>query len=198
MRLSLTSITRFLLRHILAVGAVVAVLVLIIGAYTIIVPRYRTVKELGGLNYNQKLETLKVQEEYLKDLQALRAELRTISNDDLARLDAVLPKGKDVPGIFRQMQAFAREASMELLSVSVADGAVIASTAEQATASNVHTLTVSVILGGQLNYTQLKNFLDVVSRQAPLLDLTAISHTPSSGSTPTSYSFSFRSYYLQQ
>ena len=198
MRFSLSTVTRYLSRHIFMVGVVVAVLVLIIGTYTVIVPRYRTVKELGGLNYNQKVEELRVQQEYLQELQQLRAELRTISNDDIARLEAVLPKGKDIPGIFRQMQAFAREADMDLLSVSVADGAPIASTEQTATSGGLHTATVSVVLGGQLNYGALKNFLNVVSQQAPLLELTAISHSPSSAATPTSYSFSFRSYYLQQ
>jgi hypothetical protein len=198
MRVNFSTISRFLQRHIFTVGIVVAALVLLGGYLAIVAPRLRTVKILGGLNYSQKVKTLETQQEYLDDLKALHASLQDVSYDDIARLDKVIPKGKDIPGIFRQMQAFATQAKMELMSVSVADGASLPPGPDGKGSSNLHTLSISVILAGVLDYNGTKAFLDIVSRQAPILDLTAISNSASTAAAASTYSFTFRSYYLSQ
>lgn len=196
MRFKLSTSIRFIQRHIFTVGLIVAALVLLFGYLFFVAPRLRTVKDLGGLNYNQKVENLKTQQQYLADLQTLHVRLQDISYTDIARLDKVVPKGKDIPGIFRQMQAFAGEANMELLSVAVSDGAALPPGTEGKGSANLHTLTVSVVLGGALDYQGLKDFLNIVSRQAPILDLTSITNSAAGASTPTTYNFTFRSYYL--
>lgn len=189
---------RFIQRHIFSVGIVMAALVLLVGYLAVIAPRLRTVKNLGGLHYSQKEKFLKTQNTYLADLNTLRMRLQDISYSDIARLDKVIPKGKDIPGIFRQMQAFAAEAKMELMSVSVSDGAALPPGADGKGSANLRTLTVSVVLAGALDYTGTKDFLEVVSRQAPILDLTAITNATAGNTSATTYSFSFRSYYVTQ
>ena len=198
MAFKLATISRFLLRHIRIVGIVVAVLVLLIGSVTLIVPRYRQANATRGINYSQKQATLQNQQAYLAKLQKLAEEVKGVSQDDIDRLDALVPRTKDIPGIFKQMQAFATQAGMQLLSVSVADGGILSSSGTAtSTSSTLKTLNISVVLNGALDYARLKTFLSVVSNQAPLLDLTAISHTSTdSTSTPTTYNFIFRSYYL--
>lgn len=196
MRLKLSASIRFIQRHIFTVGIIGAVLVLLVGYLAIVAPRLRSVKNLGGLNYNQKVKTLEVQKQYLADLETLHLRLQDISYSDIARLDKVIPKGKDIPGIFRQMQAFAAEARMELLSVSVSDGTPLPPGADGKGSTKLHTLSVSVVLGGALDYQGLKQFLDIVSRQAPILDLTAITNSAAGAAAPTTYSFAFRSYYM--
>jgi len=196
MRFSLATPIRFAKRHVLAFGIGAAALILVLGSLLFVVPRYREVHRLGGLSYVQTQKQVDAQKTYLEELRGLRDQLSAISPDDIDRLDLIVPRGKDVPGVFKQMQAFAREAGMNLLSVSVSDGgSVIGATG---TSGNLRSLTVSVILAGALDYPGLKNFLAVVSRQAPLLDLTAISHSPGSSSAPTSYNFSFRSYFFEK
>lgn len=195
MKLPIAATFQFLRRHVLTVGVIVAVIVLVVGTLSFVLPRYQQVQALGGLNYNQKLDQLNAQKEYLKNLQELRTKVQGLSRDDIQRLDAVVPKGKDIPGIFKQMQSFAREIGMELLSISVTDGGVV-SAPETVTTSKVRSLTIAVVLGGQLDYVGLKNFLSVVSRQAPLLDLTNVTYGGSTTTTSTTYNFSFRSYYL--
>ncbi|MEK7570036.1 MAG: hypothetical protein AAB515_01145 [Patescibacteria group bacterium] len=194
MRISLTSLTHFVERHVLVFGIGVSALVLIIGGFLFVAPRVKEVRALGGLDYTQKQAQLAAQQSYLEQLRGLRDEVNAVSPDDIARLNAIVPRGRDVPGIFRQMQAFAKDANMDLSSVAVSDGG---SAAGSASVGGLRTVTVSVILSGALDYNGLKNFLNVVSRQAPLLDLTSISHSPSSSSQPNSYSFSFRSYYFE-
>lgn len=198
MHLRLLSIIRFIQRHIFTVGIIVSALVLLFGYLFFVAPRLKTVKTLGGLNYNQKVKVLAAQQKYLEDLKTLHLRLQDISYDDIARLDKVIPRGKDIPGIFRQMQAFAAEAKMELMSVSVTDGAVLPPGPDGKGSTNLHTLTVSVVLAGALDYQGLKQFLDTVSRQAPILDLTAISNTAAGATSATAYSFAFRSYYMNQ
>jgi hypothetical protein len=196
MRFSPATILHFFRQHVLTLGVVVAVLVLVIGTFTIVLPRYRTVQALGGLNYNQKVSQLEAQRAYLSDLQQLRDNVQALSQEDIQRLDAVVPKGKDIPGIFKQMQGFAREAGMDLLSISVSEGSTVAPSGSAAT-SKIRSLSISAVLGGQLDYARLKNFLNVTSRQAPLLDLTAVTYSGSTTTTTaTTYTFSFRSYYL--
>ena len=198
MHFKLSASIRFIQRHIFAVGIIVAGLVILFGYLFFVAPRLRNVKNLGGLSYNQKVKTLETQKKYRDDLQTLHIRLQDISYTDIARLNKVIPKGKDIPGIFRQMQAFAVEAKMELLSVAVSDGAALPAGSDGKGSANLRTLTVSVVLGGALDYQSLKEFLNTVSRQAPILDLTAISNSAAGSATPTTYSFSFRSYYVTQ
>lgn len=196
MRLQISSGIRFIQRHIFTAGIIVAALVLLFGYVFAIAPRLRTVKNVGGLNYSQKVKTLEAQQKYLDELKTLHVRLQDISYNDIARLDKVIPKGKDIPGIFRQMQAFAAEAKMELLSVSVSDGAPLPPGPDGKGSTKLNTLTVSVVLGGALDYQGLKEFLNVISRQAPILDLTAIANSAAGSSSPTTYTFAFRSYYM--
>ncbi len=201
MTLSLLPLLRFFQRHLVIIGFVVSLLILIIGLFSFILPRYTAVQELGGLNYNQKLAELESKESYLQDLRGLRANLNLVTPEDLERVELIVPEGKDIPGIFSQMQQFAKEAKMELLSVAVNEGGAVStaptSSGVAGASSKLRTVNVSVVLGGALNYEGLKNFLNVVSRQAPILDLTAISYAPGAGASAASYKFSFRSYYLE-
>ena len=195
MKFSFAKMLRFAERHVLAFGIGLAVLLLVVGGFIFVMPRVQDVQARGGLDYQQKQRQYDAQSKYLQDLNALRDQVNAISPDDIARLNAVVPRGKDIPGIFRQMQSFANDARMSLESVSVSDSG--AATAGSATGTGLRSLTVSVILSGSLDYDGTKNFLKVVARQAPLLDLTSISHSPASSSTASSYSFSFRSYYFE-
>lgn len=200
MKFSLHTAVRYVEKHIQAFGIGLAIAILVIGGVALVLPRVQQVQSLGGLDYTQKKRQYDAQLVYLDELRALRSEVNAVSPDDIARLDAVVPRKKDIPGIFRQMQSFATEANMSLQSVSVSDGggATATTTSPSATATGtLRTITVSVVLAGSLDYTGLKNFLNVVSRQAPLLDLTAISHSPGQSSSASTYSFSFRSYYFE-
>ncbi|MEK7631768.1 MAG: hypothetical protein AAB445_02765 [Patescibacteria group bacterium] len=196
MHFSLRKPLHFVERHILVFGFAVAGLVLLIGSVAFVMPRVKQVQALGGLDYKQKQQQFEAQEKYLGELRALRDAVHAVSADDLARLNLVVPRGKDIPGIFRQMQAFAGEAKMSLESVAVSDGgaAVLGSASPT---GGLKAMTVSVILTGAMDYNGLKSFLNVVSRQAPLLDLTAISHSPATTAAASTYNFSFRSYYFE-
>jgi Tfp pilus assembly protein PilO len=200
MAFSTSSIIRFFQRHLVVIGIVTGIVLFVIGLIVIIIPQYQNVQKLGGLNYNQKQAQLEVVKQNLENLRQLRDGLNQVSPEDLERIYLIIPKGKDIPGIFNQMQQFANEAKMTLLSVAINEGAAIAPvtpTSTTGTLSKVKQLSVSVILGGALNYEATKNFLNVVSRQAPILDLTSISYTPNSAATASSYKFSFRSYYIE-
>ncbi len=198
MKFSLRSTTQYFSRHIVGVAIAVSILLLLSGTLWFVTPRIQEVNALGGLNYDQKVTARDALLSRLAALHTLENQLEAVSPQDIQKLDGVIAKGKDVPGIFRHMQAFADEANMTLLSVNVTDGAPLAAVGETATRSYVHTQTITVSLSGQLDYVGLKNFLATVSQQAPILDLTNISHTATSGATPTTYNFTFRSYYLRQ
>jgi hypothetical protein len=185
---------------------VIGIVLFVIGLFVFIIPQYQNIQKVGGLNYNQKQAQLEVAKQNLESLRQLRENLNQVSPEDLERVYLIIPKGKDIPGIFNQMQQFANEAKMNLLSVSINDGVTAGAatpTAAAATYSNIKQMTVSVILGGSLNYEATKNFLNVVSRQAPILDLKAITYTPSVSATPSAsaisstYKFSFRSFYIE-
>lgn len=178
-----------------AFGIALAAAIVVIGGLTLVLPRVQQVQARGGLDYVQKERQYKAQQTYEEELRALQKEVNAVSPDDIARLEAVVPRGKDIPSIFRQMQGFANEANMGLQSVSVSDATT--SSTSTTTAGTLRTLTVSVVLSGNLDYSGLKHFLNVVSRQAPLLDLTAITHSPGQANSVATYSFSFRSYYFE-
>lgn len=207
MAFSSSSIIRFFQRHLVIIGMVIGIVLFVIGLIVFIIPRYQNIQKLGGLDYNQKQVQLEAAKQNLENLHQLRDSLNQVSPEDLERIYLIIPKGKDIPGIFNQMQQFANEAKMSLLSVAVNEGTtaglVAPSAATNTTLTKVKQLTVSVVLGGSLNYEATKDFLNVVSRQAPILDLTSISYTPSSSAIPnspaasSSYKFSFRSYFIE-
>jgi len=206
MKFSFYPMIRFFQRHLVVIGMVIGIILFVIGLIVFIVPQYQNIQKLGGLDYNQKQAQLEVAKQNLENLHQLRDSLNLVSPEDLERVYLIIPKSVDIPGIFNQMQQFADEAKMTLISVAVNEGgatAPVTPTSTTTTLSNIKQITVSVILSGTLNYEATKNFLNVVSRQAPILDLTSISYTPSSTAMPSSpttassYKFSFRSYYIE-
>lgn len=202
MKFDSKKITIFLSQHLLGIGIAVGILILIFGMLWFVIPQYREAKQLGGLDYSHKKSQLESDKDYLNKLLALRKGLNSIPQENIERISLIIPKGKDIPGIFKQMEKFAKEVNMSLLSVSVADGGVVTSSsgsgsATGASVSKIKTLSISVVLGGSMNYPLMKNFLLTLSRQAPLLDLTSITYSPNTAAAPTSYNFSFRSYYFE-
>jgi hypothetical protein len=198
MKLNLKKISSFFLSHLQTFGYILGFIILVVGVVAFVVPQYNNVQKLGGINYSQKKSILESENAYLKKLQDLRSSLNNVPQADIDRLSLIIPKGKDIPGIFKQMEKFAKAVDMKLLSVSVADGGLLSSSITNNTIpSKVHTLQISVSLEGTLNYKLMKNFLTQLSKQAPVLDMNNISYTAQSGAAPTSYSFVFHSYYIE-
>ncbi|RJO59358.1 hypothetical protein C4546_02565 [Candidatus Parcubacteria bacterium] len=202
MKFNPAKILNFFSQHLFGLGIALGVAILFLGFVWFVIPQYREAKELGGLNYTQKQNQLEADQAYSEKLKALRQDLNSIPQENIDRIALVIPKGKDVPGIFKQMEKFADAVNMSLMSVAVSDGGVIttASPSESVAAASgpqIRTLSIAVTLGGSLNYPRMKGFLSTLSKQAPILDLTSITYSPSTSAAPTSYSFSFRSYYFE-
>jgi len=196
MKFNSKNIFNFVTRNIQVVGIILGVIILILGTLWFVVPQYKKVKTLGGLNYTQKQNTLASDQQYLKKLQDLRDNLNDVPQENVDRLSLILPKGKDIPGIFKQMEAFAKAVKMDLQSVAVSDGGILITPGSVQNTNQVKSLSISVVLSGYLNYQGLKTFLNTLSNQAPLLDLVNISYTQSLTPVESNYNFTFRSYYI--
>ncbi|MFA6588009.1 MAG: hypothetical protein WCT08_02985 [Patescibacteria group bacterium] len=200
MRISLKKITSFIAEHLSIIGKIVAFIILIIGILFLVVPQYQKARGLAGVDYTYKKTQLENETQYRDSLFELRNSLNKIPQEDIDRISLIIPKGKDIPGIFKQMEGFAKSVGMTLQSVSISDGGLATGSTASAAAGNasqVKTLSISVVLGGSMNYSRMKDFLNTLAKQAPILDLTSISYSPATSAVPTTYSFSFRSYYFQ-
>lgn len=192
-----------------------AIVFLIVGAgFTLIVnPAFKQVRQIDVLKANLKQQEYEEKQQLLSQLKKLRDDYAKVDFNDINRLATVLPKGFDAQRIYQQIQQFAKSSGVNVTSiafsnVSVISGSQISSatpttgttksgttqTTSQAAGPQVQKITISIGISGADTYTTLKQFVTLLSEQAPLLDLSSLTFPgQSSGGL-----FVVDSYFLQE
>lgn len=192
-----------------------AVIILVVGGYFILLPKYRQV----SANSLQVSAALKKEEskriDYLKNLKELISNHKKINQQEVGKLKTLLPANKDLPGLFVQLQGLAEENNFLLSSVNInemPDGsgtkaekikieeegttAASASGQKKAVSGAIKKLSVNINLVGNkvTGYEAFKSFLSALEQNLRLFDIEAIYFTPQS----PKYSLTLFTYYLPQ
>ncbi|OGY43322.1 MAG: hypothetical protein A3J62_00375 [Candidatus Buchananbacteria bacterium RIFCSPHIGHO2_02_FULL_38_8] len=166
--------SQFLIRYYKLVITLLVVLIGV-GGYYLLEPKYQAVTAEGRYKLDLLREEKQNRTSYLRDLKILMENYNEISQDEVERLNQVLPNEKDIPGLFVQLQALAEEQGFILTSVNISQAA----SAKDAISDKIKRLNVSLNLIGR-DYDSLKEFLDLIEYNLRLFDVNAVYFSPDS------------------
>ena len=192
--------------------ALIVVAVIGVGYKYFIEPLQRDINEGGSVSLVAKNAQLKELTAYLGKMKNMSDQYRSYSESKIKTLMSILPREKDIPGLFVQMQEIAKKNNFLLGSIAFSDAEssldakgekenVNAQNNENADAQNsaqsisgIKEMNVSFIISGG-NYDNLKSFLSDIEKNLRLFDIYDINF----GSTKEGpYSMNLRTYYLSQ
>lgn len=171
----------------------VVILLFVSSYYFIFEPQYIQLSQGGEYN----LQTLKIElaekQKYFQDLKALINNYKKIDEQDLEKLEKLLPYEKDIAGLFVQMQNLAQSNNLLISDLSINDAA---SDTLSPNLANVKKLNISLNLIGATDdsYEEVKKFLKSLEENLRLFDVVGVYFAPKS---PT-YSLNILTYYLAE
>lgn len=187
---TLIIINRFYI--IIAVFLVIAILIL---SYLLTFNKeYNKIKSLGTVDYQKKINELESKKSNLAQIEKVYDSYKKISQEEIEKLSIMLPPEKDVPSLFIEMEALAKESGLALNSIDVAQAGAVSITAGVAEGSatlNMKKLNINLKIQGIDSYDRLKLFLGNVEKSIRILDLNSLSYSPAQDS----YSISLVTYY---
>lgn len=187
---TLIIINRFYI--IIAVFLVIAILTL--GYLLTFNKEYNKIKSLGTVDYQKKINELESKKSNLAQIEKVYDSYKKISQEEIKKLSIMLPPEKDVPSLFIEMEALARESGLALNSIDVAQAGAVSITAGLAEGSatlNIKKLNINLKIQGIDSYDRLKLFLGNVEKSIRILDLNSLSYSPAQDS----YGISLVTYY---
>jgi len=194
----------------------VFVLVLAVGLFWLVYPKYQSLKQQTSKSLPDKIEELRVLEDYaakIKELEQAIANWQTKNRQQVQTLEQVLPDTPKVPELIAQFDALARESGFLVNSFDFAESeATLANAAVVLDAprpkakvkktglehikldKDIRLVNITLNLTGG-DYLSFKKFLDRLEKNMRLLDVVSIDFS-SSLAQGTDYNIALRTYYL--
>ncbi len=178
-----------------AVVLVIFVLIILLVGYLLFIKNtVSAIKNIGLVDIKNKQAELFASKETLLRLQALKNRYDEITADELDQLAAFLPGQEDIPYLVLKIKKFIEDMGLKLDSLDVGPLTtdMIQKKSDQASSEkSLNKLTISLSIRGLDSYAGLKTFLEELSGNQPLLELTSISYSPDKDS----YSLNLSTYY---
>ncbi|MBI3290685.1 hypothetical protein HYZ76_00215 [Candidatus Falkowbacteria bacterium] len=169
------------------------ILVIFLSYYFVLAPKYREVGSGGSYNIQTLKQEVEKRKEIISELDELMLIYKRISQSEVMKLENILPKKSDIPGIFVQIEELARENDTFLAGITIneAPGAVRPKFEfEQISKLNI---TLSLIGNSEDSYGDVKKFLEALERSLRLFDVDAVYFTPGG----LEYSVNLVAYYYE-
>lgn len=174
------------------------VIIVLFGGYQLFIKDiFGQIQKLGSEGMKAKQQELSVKKETVIRWQALSDKYEQITSAEMKQLSSILPHEADIPYLVIELKNFIQKNKLVLdaldagpLSVTTGGNAVV-TTVPPAVAPTVKKLNISLSIHKLDSYAGLKTFLDELSKNLPVLELTSISYSPGSDS----YSLNLTTYY---
>ncbi|MBU0598426.1 type 4a pilus biogenesis protein PilO [Patescibacteria group bacterium] len=156
------------------------------------------IQEIGVVDLEGRKQTLVQKNKILEELDDLEKKYNDVTYQELKRLYNFLPQQSEIPYIILEIQKFVKENELELIdistgplggNVSVSNTIPIDSAADSG--SSINRLSITVTVGGIDTYQKIKEFLDNMSVNLPLLELNSFSYSPAT----SAYSLNITTFY---
>lgn len=197
-------ITRFINIYFIYVSVAVVVIIFLAGYLFLIQAKIAKIKDLGGVNYEQKLQERDLKKSNLKKLEQAKKDFEQIDVKEIEKFSSILPHQNDIPALLVKMDNFAKDLGLSLTSIDITEksAAVLPATPTEgsnktgqvfAATGTIKQVGITISVKGLYSYQDFKNFLDSVEKNMPLMDINSIAYVPNSDS----YSVNLTTYYLQ-
>ena len=202
--------------------SVVAIIVLT-GTFFFLYPKFSEIRKVGVFDLQRTQNQLELKQQIFATTKELAGVYDVLNQQDVKKLEAMLPKKQDIPNMFVQVEAIAESSGMKLQSVGFTDlgaanqtgrAAAAAPSDEETTAKNTNAtpptqtapttseprnilrkMGVTFSVSGENGYADLKGFLTNVESSVRMLDIQSFSYTTDSQGQ---YQINAITYYLQQ
>lgn len=169
---------------------VIVLVVLGAGYYFFIQEKVAEIQQVGTVDLDGKLNTKNIIQKNLDKLEELNEKKSQISQTSLDKLSKVLPKKSEIPFLMIELENFIEDNGLVLNSLDI--GPLTGDDADNPVASNtVNELKITLSFSGIESYLQLKNFLQIMSEQLPLIELSSLNYND----TISGYSLNLTTYY---
>lgn len=200
--------------------SIVAIIVLF-GTFFFLLPKFSEIRKVGVFDLQRTQDQLDLKQQVFETTKELANIYDVLNQQDIKKLEAMLPKKQDIPNMFVQVEAIAEASGMNLDSVGFTDlgtanqagrTTAAATTSEDTENTNaaatppttpssveprnpLRKMSVTFSVSGDNGYTALKGFLTNVESSVRMLDIQSLSYSPDSQGQ---YQINAITYYIQQ
>lgn len=180
-------------KYYVAIVILLVLFTLATGYFFIVKDRVAEIQEVGLVDLQSALDTLSGKEKILFELEQLHEKYSRITEDQIQQLSRILPQQSEIPYLVIEIKNFIKENDLFLNSIDVESLKLSSVSAESMTTDNfsVKELKISLSINGVDSYFKLKDFLDNLSANLPLLELTSLVYSPGTDA----YSLNLTTYY---
>ena len=157
---------------------IVIVMVLIIlgsGYYIFIKERVADIQEIGVVDLSSRLAILDSRQRTLQSLDDLNKKYESVTSDQLKQLQYVLPQKSEIPQLMIELKNFVESNQLNLAKLESGQLSVDGS---EGTDQSIKSLNITMSISGINSYFLMKDFLDKLSGNLQLLELTSLSYSP--------------------
>ena len=187
------SSSRILLLRYSKIATIILIIVIVLFSYYFILePKYQQVGIGGSYNIDTLETEFEKRTNYLNDLKQLQENIRKVNQQDIAKLERILPKDEDIPGIFVELEALALKNNFLISSININEvPEPIKSEVKDKSPIKKLNISLSLVNASGGSYSDLKEFLDGLEYNLRLFDVNSVYFTPDSAY----YSVSMSTYY---
>lgn len=175
-------IKKFLAANFRIFALITPLIILFVGYFYILKPKYDYLKETGGLTIKTLQKSLDLKKEYLKNLNELKVTYNNLSDEEKNKLEQILPLKKDLPNLFVHFESLVKQNGFQLGGIDFK---------EEDFTERIKALSISLGLKGG-NYQLLKGFLKNLEEDVKMVDVISVSFTKEG------YSLTLKTYYLKE
>jgi len=161
------------------------------GYFFIIKDRVVEIQEVELVDLQSAMDALSGREDTLFELKQLHEKYSRITEDQILQLSYVLPQQSEIPYLVIEIKNFIKENDLLLNSIDVGSLKLSPISAEATDNFSVKELKISLSINGVDSYFKLKDFLDNLTANLPLLELTSLVYSPGIDA----YSLNLTTYY---
>lgn len=186
---------------------ILVILLLVVGSYYFILqPKYKEISLGGRYDLFNLEQDIILKNEYLSTLQQLNDNYAEIDSQNKVRLERILPKESDIPGLLVQLEALAESEDVLLASLSFKEVPKVAPSTRRSRKRPVEEESSAVM--AQLNkvtidlnlvtnsvtgdYRKVKSFLTAIEHNLRIFDVNSVFYSPGS----PNFTISLVTYYL--
>ncbi len=180
-------------KYYVAIVILLVLFTLAAGYFFIIKDQVAEIQEVELVDLQSAMDALSGKKDTLFELEQLYEKYSRITEDQVLQLSHVLPLQSEIPYLVIEIQDFIKENYLLLNSIDVGSLKSSGISAESITTDNlsVKELKISLSINGVDSYFKLKDFLDNLSANLPLLELTSLVYSPGTDA----YSLNLTTYY---